>query len=99
MLYWIQFRTKGKPWHEFEVVLLEMVPGGSCIVGADIVLLEHVMIETAKIGHNMKSKDLIDIPQCHDAITSTWANILKYNRSSFMIDPDCSPNHDVLPNQ
>ena len=57
MLYWIQIRTKGKPWHEFEVVLLEKVPGGSGIVGADIVLLEHVMLVATKIGHNVKSKD------------------------------------------
>ena len=35
--------------------------------------------------------------QSRDAITSTWANILKENRSSFMIDPDGSPNSDALP--
>ena len=33
--------------------------------------MEHVMLETAKIGHNVKSKNLVDIPQCRDAITST----------------------------
>ena len=97
MLYWIQIQTEGKPWHEFEVVLLEKVPGGYRSVDEDIVLLEHVMLVTAKIGHNVKSKDLTDIPQSRDAITSTWVNILKYNRSIFMTDPDCSPNHDDLP--
>ena len=70
--------------------MLERVPGGSGSVGAGIVLLEHVM-------HNVKSKDLIDILQSRDTITSTWNNIMKYNRSSFMIDPDGSPNHDALP--
>ena len=45
----------------------------------------------------MKSKDLIDILQSHDSITSAGANILKDNRSSFMIDTDGSPNHDALP--
>ena len=78
-------------------MLLEKIPGGSGGVGAGIVLLEHVMLVTAKIGHNVKSKDLIDIPQSRDAITSTWANILKDNRSSFRIDPYGSPNHDALP--
>ena len=51
-------------------------------MGAGIVLLEHVMLVTATLGHNVKSKDLIDIPQNREAITSTWANILKINRSS-----------------
>ena len=46
------------------------------------------MLAMTKIKHNVKSKDLIDIPHSHDAITSTWANILKDNRSSFMTDPD-----------
>ena len=32
--------------------------------------------------------------ESRDAITSTWASILKDNRSSFMTDPDGSPNHD-----
>ena len=53
------------------------------------------MLVTAIIGHNMKSNDLINIPHSRDAITSTCANILKDNRSSFMIDSDGSPNHDV----
>ena len=44
----------------------------------------------------MKSKDYIYIPQCRDAMTSTWANILKDNRSSFMTDPNGSTNHDAL---
>ena len=61
-----------------------------------IVLMEHVMMVTAKIGHNVKSNDLFDIAQIRDAITSTWANFLKDNRSSFIIDPDGSPNQ-VLP--
>ena len=63
-------------------MLLEKVPGGSGSVGAGIVLLEHVLLVTATLGHNVKSKDLIDIPQNSEAITSTWANILKINRSS-----------------
>ena len=78
-------------------VLLEKVPGGSGSVGAGIILLEHVVLVTAKIGLNVKSKDLIDIPQSRDAIPSTWANILKGNRSSFMTDPDGFPDHDALP--
>ena len=40
-------------------------------------------------------EDLIDIPQSRDAVT--WDNILKDNRSSFMINPDGSLNHDALP--
>ena len=72
MLYW-----SARPWHDAHVVLLEKVPGGSGRVGAGIVLLEHVMLVTAKIGQKVKSKDLIDIPQSRNAITSTWANILK----------------------
>ena len=43
-------------------VLLETVPGGSGIVGIGIVLLEHVMLVTAKMRHNVKLKDLSDIP-------------------------------------
>ena len=43
------------------------------------------------------TKDVIDIPQSCDAIASTWETILKDNRSSFMIDPYGSPNHDALP--
>ena len=70
----IQIRTEGRPWHDSDVVLLEKVLVGSGSVGAGIVLLEHVMLVTAIIGHNVKSKDLIDIPQCRNAITSTWAN-------------------------
>ena len=77
-------------------MLLEKVPGGTGSVGKDIALLEHVMLVTARIGHNVKSKDLVDIPQSRDAITSTCANILKDNRSSFMTDPDGSPNNDAL---
>ena len=57
---------------------------------AGIVLLEHVMLVAAKIGHNVNSKDLIDIPQSCEASTSTFANILNDNRFSFMIDPDGS---------
>ena len=49
------------------------------------VLHEHVMLVT--------SKDLIDILQSCDA----WANILKDNGSSFMIDLNGAPNHDALP--
>ena len=64
---------------------------------AGIVLLEHVMLVAAKIGHNVKSIYLIDIPHSRDVVTSTWASILKDNRSSFITDPDGSPNHDVLP--
>ena len=97
VLYWIPIRTEGRPWHDSDVVLLEKVPGGSISVGVGIVLLEHVMLAMAKIGHIVTSKDLIDIPRSRDAITSTWANILKDNRSSFMTDPDGSPNHDALP--
>jgi hypothetical protein len=78
-------------------VLLEKVHGGSGSVGAGIVLLEHVILVMTKIGHNVRSKDLVDIPQSRDAITSTWANIVKDHRSSFMINPDGSPNHDALP--
>ena len=89
MLYWIQIWTEGRPWHDSDVVLLEKVL-------LDIVLLEHVMLEMAKIGHNVKSKDLIDILQSRDTITSTLANILKNNRSSFKTDPNGSPNHDAL---
>ena len=48
-------------------------------------------------GQNVKWNDLIDIPQSRVTITSTCANILKDNRSSFLIDPDGSPNHDALP--
>ena len=78
-------------------MLLEKVPAGSGSVGAGIVLPELVMVVMARIGHSMKTKDLIDVLQSHDAITSTWANILKDIRSSFMIDPNGSPNHDALP--
>ena len=81
-------------------MLLEKVPGGSGSVGEGIVLLEHVMLVTAKIGLNVKSKDAMDIPHSRDAITSIWANIMKDNRSVFMIDPDgfghpmsLSPSH------
>ena len=73
MLCWIQIRTEGRPWHDSDV-LLEKVPGGSDSVGAGIVLLEHVMLVTAKIGQDVKSKDLIGIPQNRDDINSTWAN-------------------------
>ena len=58
MLCWIQIRTDGRPWYDFDVVLLEKVPAGS-----GSVLLEHVMLVKDKIGHNVKSKNLIDIPQ------------------------------------
>ena len=78
-------------------MLLEKVPGGSGSVGAGTVLLERVMLVTAKIGHNVKSKVLIDILQSRGAINSTWANISKHKRSCFMIDPDGSPYHDALP--
>ena len=81
MLCWIQIQTEGRSWHDSDVVLLEKVHGGS-----GLVLLEPVMLVEAKIEHNMKSKDLIDILQSRDAITSTWVNILKDNRSSFMTD-------------
>ena len=97
VLYWNQTRTEGRPWHASDVVLLEKVPDGSGSVVAGIVLLEHVMLVTVKIGHNVKSKDLIDILQSREAITSIWTNILKDNMSSFMNDPDGSPNHDALP--
>ena len=95
MFYWIQIRTEGK--HDCDVVLLEKIPDGSGSVGANIVLLEHLMLVTAKIGHNVTSKDLIDILQSRDAITSTWSNILKDNRSRFMTDPDGTPSNDALP--
>ena len=84
VLYWIQIRTECRPWHDSDV--LEKVPGCSGSVGAGIVLL-----------NNVKSKDLIDIPESRDAITSTRANILNDNRLSFTIDPDGSSNHDDLP--
>ena len=61
MFYWSQSRTEGRPLHDSDVVLQEKVPDGTGSVGAGI----------AKIGHNVKSKDLIDIPQRRDAITST----------------------------
>ena len=63
---WIQIQTKGRPWHDSDVVLLDTVPGGSGSVGVD--MLEHVILVMAKIGHNEKLKDLIDIPQSCDAI-------------------------------
>ena len=103
---YIQICCSYRPWSHFielsldfvpQIVLLEKVPGGSGSVGAGIVLLEHVILVAAKIGHNVKSKDLIGIPQSRDAIPSTWANILKGNRSSFMTDPDGFPYHDALP--
>ena len=97
VLYRIQIRTEGRAWNNADIVLLEKVPGGSGSVGESIGLLERVMLVTAKIGYNMKSKDSIDIPQSRDAINSTWANILKDKRSRFMTDPDGSPNHDALP--
>ena len=81
VLCWLQIQTEDRPWHHSYIVLMEKVPGCSDSVGAGIVLLEHVMPVTAKIGHNVKLKDLMDIPQSRDAITSTWANILKDNRS------------------
>ena len=65
-------------------------------MGTGIVLLEHVMLVTIKIGNTVKSKDLIGIPQSRDVITSNWANILKDNRSSFMTDRNGSTNHDAL---
>ena len=71
VLYWIQIRTEGRPWHYSDIVLLEKVLVGSGSVGAGIVLLEHVILVTAKIGHNVKSKDLIGIPQSRVVITST----------------------------
>ena len=37
VLYLIQIRTKGRPWHDSDVVLLEKVPGGSGSVGAGLV--------------------------------------------------------------
>ena len=67
VLYWTQIRADGRRWHDSDVVLLDKVPDGSGSVGAGIVLLEHVMLVAAKIGHNVKSKDLIDIPQSRDA--------------------------------
>ena len=97
MLYWIQIRTEDRPWHDSDVLLMEKVPGGSGSVCAGIVLLEHMMLLMAKIVHNMKTKDLIDISQSRDAITFTWAIILTDNRSRFMVDPDGSPNHDAFP--
>ena len=48
VLYWIQIRTEGRPWHDSDVVLLEKVSGGS---DAGIVLLD--MLVTTKIGHNV----------------------------------------------
>ena len=75
VIYWIQIRTDGRPWHGSDVVLLDKVSGASGSVGAGKVLLEHMMLVTAKIVYNVKSKDLIDIPQSRNAITSTWANI------------------------
>ena len=52
-------------------MLLEKIPGGSGSVRAGIVLLEQVMLVMAKIEHNVKSNDLIDVPQRRDDITST----------------------------
>ena len=63
--------TESKPWHDVNVVPLEKILDDSGGVDAGIVLLEYVMLVTAKIGHNVKSKDSIDIPQSRDAITST----------------------------
>ena len=34
VIYWIQIRTDGRPWHGSDVVLLEKVSGGSGSVGA-----------------------------------------------------------------
>ena len=62
------------------------------LVALVVLAREHVMLVTAKIGHNVKSKDLINISQSRDAITSTWANILKDYRSRFMNDPDGPPH-------
>ena len=76
VLYWIQIRTEDRPWHDSDVLLMEKVPGGSGSECEGIVLLEHMMLLMAKIVHNMKTKDLIDISQSRDAITSTWAIIL-----------------------
>ena len=56
VLYWIQIRTDGRPWNDFDV-LLEKVPGGFGSVRTDIVLLKHVMLVMDKIEQNMKSKD------------------------------------------
>ena len=69
MLYCIQIRTEVRSCHDSDVVLLGKVPGDFGSVDAGIVLPEHVMLVTAKIGHNVKSKDLIDIPQSRDVIT------------------------------
>ena len=92
VLYWIQIRTEDRPWHDSDDVLLES-PWWLWQCGRGPCPLEHVVLVTAKIGSN----DLIDIPQSRDAIISTWANIPKDNRSSFMIDPEHFPNHDALP--
>ena len=48
-------QTEGRPWHDSDVVLLGKVPGGSGSVGGGIVLLEHVMLVSAQIGHNEKT--------------------------------------------
>ena len=48
-------------------------------MGAGIVQLEHVMLVTAKIGHNVKSKDLIDIPLSYfsfQPVLHDWCNKL-----------------------
>ena len=53
-------------------------------MGAGIALLEHVMLVTVyKKGHNVKSKDSIDVAYRRLYL----GNILKENRSNFMNDP------------
>ena len=64
--------TEGRPWHDSDVVLLVALA-----VWVRALSCWNVMLVMAKIGHNVTSKDLIDIPQSRDAITSTWANISK----------------------
>ena len=73
VLCWMQILTEGRSWLDSDVVLLEKFTGGSGSVGIGTVLLEHAMLVTAEIGHNVKLKDLIDIPQSSDAITSMWS--------------------------
>ena len=69
VLYWIRLRTDGRSWHDSDVVLLAKVPGGSGSKGVSIVLLEHAILMTVKIWHNVNSNGMITIPHSRDAIT------------------------------
>ena len=92
---WVQIRAEGRPWHDADVVLLEDGHGSSGNMRTSVVLLKSVLTMLSKKRNNVGSDDLVNIPLCCDAVSSTMTNILKAHGSKSRIKSNASPDHNA----